>query len=76
MLTKREYVPLVSHNPNVHRVLGLAPGRSLLSLAAELRGDGYTHLLDLHDNLRTRAIRLLVPGRWRTYPKHRLARAC
>jgi lipopolysaccharide heptosyltransferase II len=75
VLTKREFVPLLSHNPNVHRVIGLAPGRSLLSLAAELRGDRYSNLLDLHDNLRSRAIRLLVPGRWHTYPKHRLARA-
>ena len=75
VLTKREYVPLLSHNPNVQRVVGLAPGRSLLSLAAELRGDDYTHLLDLHDNLRSRALRLLVPGRWRSYPKHRAARA-
>ena len=75
VLTKREYVPLLSHNPHVNLVLGLAPNRSLLSLASELRGDGYTHLLDLHDNLRSRALRFLVPGRWRTYPKHRFARA-
>jgi lipopolysaccharide heptosyltransferase II len=75
VLTKREFVPLLSHNPNVNRVIGLATGGSLLRLAAELRGDGYTNLLDLHDNLRSRALRLLVPGRWRTYPKHRLARA-
>ncbi|HJR16837.1 MAG TPA: lipopolysaccharide heptosyltransferase II [Gemmatimonadales bacterium] len=74
LLTKREYVPLLSHNPRVHRVLGLAPERSLFSLATELRGDRYTHLLDLHDNLRSRALRLLVPGRWRSYPKHRFAR--
>ncbi|MGH7509636.1 MAG: lipopolysaccharide heptosyltransferase II [Gemmatimonadales bacterium] len=75
VLTKRPYLPLLSHNPHVHRVIGLAPGRSLASLAAELRGDEYTHLLDLHDNLRSRALRMLVPGPWRTYPKHRLARA-
>jgi lipopolysaccharide heptosyltransferase II len=75
VLTKREYVPLLSHNPHVNLVLGMAPNRSLLSLAAELRADRYTHLLDLHDNLRSRTLRLLVPGRWRTYPKHRLARA-
>lgn len=75
MLTKREYVPLLSHNPHVNLVLGLAPDRSVLSLASELRADGYTHLLDLHDNLRSRALRVLVPGRWRSYPKHRLARA-
>lgn len=75
MLTKREFVPLLSHNPNVTRVIGLAPGHSLLKLATDLRGDRYTNLLDLHDNLRSRALRLLVPGRWRSYPKHRLARA-
>ena len=75
VLTKREYVPLLSHNPHVHRVLGLAPGRSLFSMAAELRGDRYTHLLDLHDSLRSRALQILVPGQWRSYPKHRLARA-
>jgi lipopolysaccharide heptosyltransferase II len=75
VLTKREYVPLLSHNPNVNLVLGLAQSRSLLSLASELRADGYTHLLDLHDNLRSRALRILAPGKWTTYPKHRLARA-
>ena len=75
VLTKREFVPLLSHNPNVSHVIGLAPGGSLLRLAAELRGDEYTHLLDLHDNLRSRALRVLVPGRWRGYPKHRWARA-
>jgi heptosyltransferase-2 len=75
VLTKREFVPLLSHNPNVSHVIGLAPGGSLLTLAAELRGDRYTHLLDLHDNLRSRTLRALVPGRWRGYPKHRWARA-
>ena len=74
-LTKRAYLPLLNHNPNVNRVIGLGPEGSLTGLAAELRTDRYTHLLDLHDNLRSRILRLLVPGRWRTYPKHRLARA-
>jgi len=75
VLTKREYVPLLSHNPHVHRVIGMAPGGSLFRLATELRGDRYSHLLDLHDSLRSRALQLLVPGRWRSYPKHRLTRA-
>ncbi len=75
VLTKREFVPLLSHNPNVSRVIGLTPGGSLLGLAAELRGDDYSHLLDLHGNLRSRALRALVPGHWRGYPKHPWARA-
>lgn len=74
-LTKRAYLPLLSHNPNVDRVIGLSLGGSLTSLATELRAEGYTDLLDLHDNLRSRILRLLAPGRWRTYPKHRLTRA-
>jgi lipopolysaccharide heptosyltransferase II len=74
VLTKRAHLPLLSHNPHVHRVIGLAPGRTLTSLATELRGDEYTDMLDLHGNLRSRILRLLVPGHWSTYPKHRWAR--
>jgi lipopolysaccharide heptosyltransferase II len=75
VLTKQAYTPLLSHNPNVERVIGMSPDRSLTSVAAELRAGRYTHRLDLHDSLRTRMLRTLVPGRWRTYPKHRAARA-
>lgn len=74
VVTKQAHVPLLSHNPHVDRVIGLEPGRPLASIAAELRMEGYTHRLDLHDNLRTRMLRTLVPGRWSTYPKHRVAR--
>jgi lipopolysaccharide heptosyltransferase II len=74
VLTKHPYAPLLSHNPNVTRVLAVDSRRSLASLAGELRAGQYSHFLDLHDSVRTRALRLLVPGRWTTYPKHRLAR--
>jgi lipopolysaccharide heptosyltransferase II len=75
LLTKESFVPLVSHNPNLTRVIGLTRKRSIRDLAAELRAEQYTHLLDLHDNLRTRLLRLLVQGNWTSYPKHRLARS-
>jgi heptosyltransferase-2 len=75
VLTKDAYVPLLSHNPHVSQVLGAGANRSLTSLAADLRKGRYTHRLDLHDSVRTRVLRALVPGRWRTYPKHRLARS-
>jgi heptosyltransferase-2 len=74
VLTKETYAPLLSHNPHVDRVLATMPKQTLTGLAAELRAGQYTHLLDLHDSVRTRALRILVPGRWSTYPKHRLAR--
>jgi len=75
VLTREPFVPLLSHNPHLTRVIGLTAARSLFDLAAELRGERYTHLLDLHDSLRTRLLRLLVPGNWSTYPKYRLARS-
>jgi len=74
VLTKQAYAPLLSHNPNLDRVLALDGQRSLAGVAAELRASRYTHLLDLHDSVRSRALRLLVPGQWNTYPKHRVAR--
>lgn len=74
VLTKEAYAPLVSHNPNVQRVIRISPGCRVTRLAAELRTAGYTHLLDLHDSLRSRMLRTLLPGRWGIYPKYRLAR--
>jgi lipopolysaccharide heptosyltransferase II len=75
VLTKEAYAPLLNRNPHVTRVIGLPGDGPLTRLAAELRADRYTHLLDLHDSLRSRALRVLVPGAWSSYPKHRLARA-
>lgn len=75
VLTKLAHAPLLSHNPNVNQVLGLPAGRGVVALGAELRANRYSHMLDLHDSLRSRLLRMLVPGRWSSYPKHRVARA-
>jgi lipopolysaccharide heptosyltransferase II len=75
VLTKQAYAPLLNQNPHVTRVIGLSRERPLSEMAAELRGQRYTHLLDLHGSLRSRMLRVLVPGDWSGYPKHRLARA-
>ena len=74
-LTKEAYVPLLSANPHVSEVIGITRQRGVSDLAAELREHRFTHLLDLHDSLRSRALRLLVPGNWTSYPKYRIARA-
>ncbi|HEY3011857.1 MAG TPA: lipopolysaccharide heptosyltransferase II [Gemmatimonadales bacterium] len=75
VLTKEALVPLLSQNPHLSRVIGMERKHSLTRVASELRGGRYTHLLDLHDSVRSRMLRTLVPGRWTTYPKHRVARA-
>ena len=74
-LTKEQYVPLLSHNPNVNEVIGIGVGESVRQVAERLRRARYTHRLDLHGSLRSLALRRLVPGRWTTYSKRRLARA-
>jgi heptosyltransferase-2 len=75
VLTKQAFAPLLSHNPHVDRVLTLGPGQSLGNLASEIRGADFTHRLDLHGSLRSRTLRVLAPGRWTSYPKHRIARS-
>jgi heptosyltransferase-2 len=74
MLTKEAFASLVADNPRINQVLTLRPGQSLSSLAGEMRGGRFTHLLDLHRSLRTRGLRFLVPGKWSTYRKYRTAR--
>jgi lipopolysaccharide heptosyltransferase II len=75
VLTKQEHSPLLSHNPHLSRIIATEPDRSITSLASEIRAGRYSHLLDLHDSLRSRVLRMLVPGNWSSYPKHRVARA-
>jgi heptosyltransferase-2 len=75
VLTKRAFAPLLSDNPRIDRVVALDPSGSLVRIAAELRGEDFTHRLDLHDSVRSRMLRPLIPGPWRTYPKYRIRRA-
>ena len=73
-LTKRVHVPLVGDNPRLDEVIALEPRAPLREVADRVRAGGFTHRLDLHGNLRSRALRLLTPGGWTGYPKHRVAR--
>jgi lipopolysaccharide heptosyltransferase II len=75
VLTKPLHAPLLSHNPHLTRLVTLGSEQSLIALARELRAQRYSNLLDLHDSLRSRALRALVPGPWTSYSKHRIARA-
>jgi len=74
-VTKRAMAPLVADNPHLSQVVALEPDEPLAHLASHLRGLQPTHGLDLHGNLRSAALRLLVRGRWSGYAKRKLARA-
>jgi lipopolysaccharide heptosyltransferase II len=73
-LTKAQFAPLVSASPRLSEVITYRDGEPLLPLARALRARRFTHLLDLHGGLRSRALHWLVPGRWREYSKRRFAR--
>jgi heptosyltransferase-2 len=75
VLTKRQYAPLLSDNPNVNEVFSIADGDSIRHVAEQIRSVNYSHILDLHGNLRTLALRMLAPGPWTSYSKRTIARA-
>jgi len=74
-VTKRAMAPLVMENPNLMQVIALGPGERITDLARRLRALGATYGLDLHGNLRSTALRWLVPScRWSGYSKRKIAR--
>ena len=75
VLTKRQYVSLVSDNPNVTEAFGIGPQQRIRSIAAQVQTVKYSHILDLQGGLRTVALRLLAPGPWSGFSHRRLARA-
>jgi len=74
VLTKRQYAPLLSENPNINEVFGITEVDSIRHVAEQIRSVNYSHILDLHGNLRTLALRTLAPGPWTSYSKRRIAR--
>jgi ADP-heptose:LPS heptosyltransferase len=64
MLTKRQYLPLVSDNPNVTEVFGITPQDTVRSVSALIKRVRYSHLLDLQGGMRTWPLRLTVRGPW------------
>ncbi len=74
VVTRSVFAPLLSHNPRVTEVIGWDESQSLAALGRQLRGRGFSHRLDLHNSLRSLALRRYVGGPWTSYPKHRVAR--
>lgn len=73
-ITKRAMAPLVADNPHVAEVVALEPNEPIRHLGRRLAALGPTHGLDLHGNLRSAALRLLVRCRWSGYRKRKMAR--
>src|SRR4029453_10407671 len=74
VLTKRQYVPLVSDNPNVTEVFGITPQDTAPSISGLIKRVRYSHLLDLQGGMRTWPILLLTRGPWSGFSHRRIAR--
>ncbi|MHB8416923.1 MAG: glycosyltransferase family 9 protein [Myxococcales bacterium] len=61
-VVKERLAHLVAHDPHIDEVVPLAEGESPVSLARRLRKLGVAAVLDLHGKLRSRLLRLLLPG--------------
>jgi heptosyltransferase-2 len=73
VLTEERYAPLLRQNPNIDQVAGVGPDASLWAWGRSLRRHEFTYMLDLEGGVRSRCLRLLVPGRWRRARRPRLA---
>ncbi|MHB1329996.1 MAG: glycosyltransferase family 9 protein, partial [Gemmatimonadales bacterium] len=73
-VTKTAFTPLLADNPRIDELIPYDPTQPLGTLIERLKAGQYTHRLDLHGSLRSRILRLRVPGKWHGYPKHRVAR--
>ena len=71
-LTKPFFAPILTSNPYISKVHVL--DKNLSMLATELRKYDFDYIFDLHNNLRTRHLKLLMRGRWRHFAKENLAK--
>ncbi|MBI5015083.1 MAG: glycosyltransferase family 9 protein [Deltaproteobacteria bacterium] len=70
VLTKPSFREVFSGNPAVAQVKEWWPSQGVAATALGLRREGYDWVVDLHANLRTRLLRLALPGpRWSVYAK-------
>jgi len=66
--TKKNYYSLIRHNPYISKCLLLED--NLSSLIEQLKAENYDYIIDLHNNLRTRIVKLSL--RKKTYAYNKL----
>ncbi len=75
VVTKPAFRAVFQGHPAVSKCLQWNPREGLGELARKIRREGYDWVVDLHATLRSRVLRLLVPGpRWSVYRKGALRR--
>lgn len=70
--TKEKYLDLVDQNPYIDKIHLLK--NSLCELKKQLKSENFDFVIDLHDNIRTLLIKLLLAVKSKTYNKLRVQR--
>lgn len=66
-LTKHSFRSVVEHNPNVDKIITIQS--SIKEVISELKLEKYDHIVDLHNNLRTRSLSLRLRRPTTRFPK-------
>ena len=66
-LTKKKFVPVIENNPYIDKIYTIEKNTSEVTNA--LKKEKYTHIIDLHKNLRSMRIKLLLNKRSASYKK-------
>ncbi len=66
-LTKSAFRSVVEHNPNIDKVITIQS--SIKEVISELKQENYDHIVDLHNNLRTRSLALRLRRPTTRFPK-------
>jgi ADP-heptose:LPS heptosyltransferase len=66
-LTKRAFAPILIANPYIDQVHSIE--KRVEEVLPQLRALGFDHIIDLHKNLRTLKLRLLLRKPWRAFRK-------
>ncbi len=69
-LTKEEFKPIMEHHPAVDKVFSIKNKKSLqefIHLFFLLRKEKYTHIYDVHNNVRSRGMIFLLLGPWQIF---------
>ena len=70
LLTKAAYQELFQGRSVFDEILALRPGEGVAALSQRLKERSFDLILDLHGNLRSRILRLLLPSpRWEASPR-------
>jgi lipopolysaccharide heptosyltransferase II len=73
-VVREDLAETLRRNPHIAELVTWQRDSSLRALARTLRTQQWTDRLDLHCSLRSYALRRLVGGSWRGYPKYRVRR--